>query len=235
LLVVVAGLVVATACATASPNLADRFITRGTPAIDLGGPPVAMPGGGGAFKAAAAAARPARGTASGRSTVSMAPSLESTSPRLRRSLAALALAPTSEHYLAVAHAYIAEGVRDRAYDHLVAGLEHDRRNAALHDAVARLWRDWGMHDRALTSSYTALHHAPRSAEARNTLGTILWALELRGPAIRAFADAADLAPDAWYAWHNLCQVALTSGLTRDATAYCQHARRLKQISARRRP
>lgn len=233
LALVVAILVVTSACATTRPRgLADRFIVHGTPGVDVGGPPLVMPG----FSvealreamdaARARRSRPADGASPGRTSV-VASSLESHSPRLRRALHDLAVMPTSERYLRVAQAYVAEGIPDRAYDYLAQGLTRDKRDPTLHDATARLWRDWGMLDRALTSAHTAVFLAPASPEARNTLGTVLWRLGRRGDAARAFEAAVALAPDAGYAWNNLCQTALAAGDTKTATSYCQRAARLK--------
>lgn len=160
----------------------------------------------------------------------MTTSLESSSPRLTRALTALAVATTTDNHLAVAQAYLSEGVWDRAYDYLAAGLKRDQRSAALHDATARLWRDWDQPERALTAAHTAVYLAPRSAEARNTLGTVLWALGQRSEAGKAFVAAVDLAPDAWYAWQNLCQVELAAGDTRAATMHCQRATQLRKAA-----
>ena len=237
-LLLVAALLVTTGCATGTRSLSDRFITQGTPAMDLGGPKVVLPSNSleqWREKMAALSTPSVPSPAGTRATAQSVSSLEATSPRLQRALHDLALAPTTEHYLATAHAYVAEGVSDRAYDYLAAGLERDPRSATLHDATARLWRDWGMHDRALRAAHAAVYFAPRSAEARNTLGTVLWALGQRTEAGQAFTEAADLAPEAWYAWQNLCQVALTVGHTRTATTYCQHAAQLKKLSERNRP
>lgn len=234
----VAALLVTTGCATGTHSLSDRFITRGTPAMDLGGPTVVLPGHSLDTWREQLAALPAPGApapSGQRPTAQSVSSLEATSPRLQHALHALALSPTSENYLATAHAYLAEGVRDRAYDYLAAGLERDHRSSVLHDATARIWRDWGMPDRALRSAHAAVYFSPRSAEARNTLGTVLWALGQRTEAGQAFEAAADLAPGAWYAWQNLCQVALTAGRTRTATTYCQHAAQLKRFAERTRP
>jgi Flp pilus assembly protein TadD len=234
----VATLLVTTACASGTRSLSDRFVTHGAPTMDLGGPKLVLPGNTreashGTLEALRAADVPSAGGT--RAVAQPLSSLEATSPRLQRALHALALAQTTENYLATARAYVAEGVRDRAYDYLAAGLERDQRSATLHDATARLWRDWGMHDRALRSAHAAVYFAPRSAEARNTLGTVLWALGQRTEAGQAFTEAADLAPGAWYAWQNLCQVTLTAGRTRMATTYCQHAAQLKIFAERHRP
>lgn len=159
--------------------------------------------------------------------------LEATSPMLQQALAGLAAAPTSERYLDVARAYVAAGVRDRAFDYLAEGLRHDRGNATLHDQVARLWRDWGFPERALPEASTAVYHAPQSAAARNTLGTILWALRQRQQAVRAFEAAVALDSDAAYAWRNLCTAALAVGHTGNAVTYCRRARSLSRARKER--
>lgn len=133
-----------------------------------------------------------------------AATLESISPLLRSRLAALAASPTPEAHLDVAAAYGAYGVHDRAYDHLAAGLVLHPRHAGLHEAVARLWRDWGLSERGLRHAHLAVHYAPASPAAHTTLGTVLWALDKRDLALEAFARAADLAPPASYARKNWC-------------------------------
>ena len=106
----------------------------------------------------------------------------------------------------------------------------ERDLTALHDALARAWRDWGLPERGLTSAHRAVYYAPESAEARNTLGTVLWALGQRQPARRAFEDAVALDPHAWYAVRNLCEVALTDGRTKDATTLCRRATALRKAA-----
>ena len=112
---------------------------------------------------------------------------------------------------------------DKAFDFLTEGLRHDPADASLHDALARAWRDWGFPDRGLTAAHRAVYHAPRSAEARNTLGTLLWALGQRADARQAFEAGGSTRPAGGYAWHNLCQAAMAEGQTREATSHCQRA------------
>jgi Flp pilus assembly protein TadD len=156
---------------------------------------------------------------------------ESQLPEIRDALAALALDPTTDRYLAVAYAYSSAGISDRAYDYLRAGLERDRTSAALHDALARTWRDWGFPDRALVAAHAAVYHAPTSAAMRNTLGTVLWALGNRAAAETAFEEATDLDRHAWFAWKNRCHAAFVRGATKDATAYCRTATQLRRTVA----
>ena len=190
-------------CASADGGFAARFVTPGTPAIDLGGPRPATPppAPSGPRQQPRLVAR----TSAGLGT------LESTSPRLRAELAALGAAPSIAGYLAVAAAYQAHGVDDRAFDYLAEGLARFPRAAALHDATARMWRDWGLPDRALRHAHLAARYAPSSAATHNTLGTVLWALGARDGAAGAFAAAVALDPAADYALENLCLVAAALG------------------------
>lgn len=212
LLTIAAILLATTACATTrARSLADRFVTRGVPAIDLGGPPVVLPDVSqrqlrDLEAALRAGPSPARAAAPPR-TATMATTIEAMPGPLRRALDAVAVDPSAERHLAAAQAYVNEGIRDRAYDLLVQGIRLHRRNAALHDGVARLWRDWHQLDLALTAAQTAVFLAPDSAASHNTLGTVLWALGWRADATRAFETATRLAPDAWYAWENLRRIA----------------------------
>jgi Tfp pilus assembly protein PilF len=208
-------------------TLASRFIRNGTPATDLGGVPVPdlrRPASG--PKATMPPVPPLRYLGTRQS--SSLSTVESFVPALRDALAELALEPTADRHLAVANAYLTAGIRDHAYDHLMAGLRHDRGNPALHDALARAWRDWGLPQRALSSAHAAVYYAPAAAEVHNTLGTVLWALGQRRDAERAFEDATTLDPGAWYAWSNRCHAAFNRGATKDATAYCRTASQLRR-------
>jgi Flp pilus assembly protein TadD len=218
---VVVAVATSAGCAAREPTFSSRFIAHGTPAVDLGGgEPAAI----------------VRAVASRRSPPTPAPlravsarhssnlsTLEATSPPLQRALLALAVDPTPARYLDVAAAYRAAGVRDRAFDYLVEGLLHAPGDAALHDGLARAWRDWGFADRGLAAAHRAVHYAPRAPEPRNTLGTVLWALGQRAEARRAFQEAVTLDARAWYAWRNLCHAAMSEGRTQEATALCQRA------------
>ena len=149
--------------------------------------------------------------------------LESTSPVLREQLARLGAAPSIEGYLAVASTYQGHGVHDRAFDYLAEGLVRYPRAAALHEAIARMWRDWGLPDRALRHAHLAVRYAPTSAPTHNTLGTVLWALSAREAAARAFADAVALDADATYAADNMCQA--EAALGHPMRASCTRRRR----------
>jgi tetratricopeptide (TPR) repeat protein len=221
-------LLLATAgCAQREQTLANRFVSQGTPAIDLGGldPRLASRPVGSARMPAPEPVRNVGTRHSGNLST-----LEATSPALQRALLALTLQPTTQRYLDVAAAYRKVDVRDRAYDYLNEGVRRDPTSAALHDALARAWRDWGMPARGLSAAHHAVYYAPRSAEARNTLGTVLWALGQRQQARQAFEDALALEPRAWYAVRNLCEVAMTEGRTKEATTLCRRATALRKAS-----
>ena len=212
-------LLATTACAARSPSFAARFITEGTPSVNLGGIETAVHGQPLRRPHAVMPPVPAIDMAVSRSSSNLG-SLEASSPELHGALAALAVRPTPAAYLAVAQAYSAAGVRDRAFDYLTEGLRGDKTDVALHDALARVWRDWGFPERALSAAHAAVYYGPQSPEARNTLGTVLWNLGQRGEARAAFADAVALDASAGYAWRNLCAATLTLGGTVEAIAVC---------------
>jgi len=149
--------------------------------------------------------------------------LDHRDPRLKSALAALAVAPTLNHFLEVAQAYQSLGVRDRAYDHFQQAVALEPTSAAANDGLARLWRDWGFPQFGLANAHRAVYAAPRSATSRHTLGTLLYALGLRQDAEKAFREATALDPHAWYAWQNLCSVVMADGRTKDAIPLCQRA------------
>lgn len=181
------------ACASSGPaSFAGRFIIPGTPTVDLSAPAgMASP----VAPALPAVAPPPPSAPAARTSVT-ATTLEATSPVLKARLDALAASPTPEAHLDVAAAYASYGVHDRAYDHLAAGLVLHPTHAGLHEAVARLWRDWGLPERALRHAHLAARYAPQSAAAQTVLGSVLWTLDARDAATRAFARAFALEPSA---------------------------------------
>jgi Flp pilus assembly protein TadD len=230
-----------TGCASRQQTLSNRFITDGTPTIDLGGPAVSVKS---LETAGLARARgphdklalppPESLRSVGARHSNNLSTLEASSPELQRAMLALSLQPTTQRYLEAAAAYRKAGVRDRAFDLLSEGLRRDPTDPALHDALARTWRDWGFAERGLSAAHRAVYYAPQSAEARNTLGTVLWALGQRTEARQAFEQVADLDPTAWYAWRNLCEAALAEGRTKDATEMCLRATALRKAATKRR-
>ncbi len=150
-------------------------------------------------------------------------SIESTDPALRDALVRVALQPTAEHHLQVARAYRQLGIMDAAYDYLSASLGLNGPDPAVHDALARLWRDWGYPGVGLADAYQAVYLAPDWAPAHNTLGTLLVKLGHRDDARRRFEEAARLDPGAAYAFDNLCRLSLADGRTREAIGQCRQA------------
>jgi Tfp pilus assembly protein PilF len=174
---------------------------------------------------AAAVARPdtSRPAIRELSRVSSASDLEGQDVRLRDALAAVLRAPSIATHLAAAHEYRRLGILDRAFDHLEQGAAFDHFDPAIHDTMARTWRDWGMPGLGLSSAYRAVYAAPRSATVRHTLGTILYALGRPADAEASFRAAVSLDPSAWYAWQNLCRITLDGGRTQEAIVLCQRA------------
>ena len=152
----------------------------------------------------------------------LAPTLESTDPNLQAALLALAAVPGAEAHRRVAIDYRRLGVQDAAYEHFAAAAKLEPGDAFSHDALARIWRDWGMPGNGLDDARRAVAAAPKSAAAANTLGTIFQALGEFDEAKRWYGRAAALDPDAWYAVSNLCYAQI---LTREPYAIltCQRA------------
>jgi len=123
----------------------------------------------------------------------------------------------------VADAYRRAGVLDAAFSHYSAAILLDRRDAASYDGLARVWRDLGTPARGVGDARRAIYFAPDSPEVYNTFGTLLFALGQKPEARQAFEKAVTLAPDAVYAWTNLCYTAFQSADTTSALASCRRA------------
>jgi tetratricopeptide (TPR) repeat protein len=152
--------------------------------------------------------------------------LEETDPVLSAALKTLAAATTAENLYEVGAAYHRRGLLDRAHGYYMRALRLNPRYADAHEGVARLWRDWGLPQLGLGDAHRAIYYAPASASARNTLGTLLHAAGLRGPARDAYEMAAVLDRDAGYAFSNLCYLSFVEGKASQAIAECQRALRL---------
>ncbi len=149
--------------------------------------------------------------------------IERTDAELRAALAALAGGPTPSKHRAVAAAYARLRVSDLAYEHYTAALALDPADGAAYDALARLWRDWGFPGVALADAHRAVYHLPRSAAARNTLGTVLHALGQLDEARNAYRMALRLDPAAAWALSNVCALELEAGRGPDAERACREA------------
>jgi len=134
------------------------------------------------------------------------PSIEGRDVQLRDALAALGDAPSVAAHLRVAEQYMRVGVRDLAFDHYSDALRVEPRNIAAFDGRARLWRDIGFLAPALADAHRAKFFAPRSAEVRNTLGTVLERRGLCRDALAEYREALRLKPDAAWAQQNVTRL-----------------------------
>ena len=156
-----------------------------------------------------------------------AASLEAQDPRLRAALAAAVVSRSPSSYRMVASEYWRLRVFDKAHEYLNAALAMAPQDAATFDALARLWRDAGFPQLGLADAHRAAYHAPTSAIAQNTLGTLLQAIGQRAPARDAYVRATRLDPSAAYAFNNLCYALVLDGDGRRARAACERALELQ--------
>lgn len=173
-------------------------------------------------KATAPGSPSTEGSRKQRSGAALAQMLESTDRPLMAMLAQLAVDPSAEMHRRVAQEYVRLHVLDLAHEHFSEAVQLDPTDATSYDALARIWRDWGTPALGLGDAYRAIHYAPRSAEAANTLGTLLQSLRQADAARRWYVRALLLDPQAWYAVNNLCYLDV---LTRQETAVtmCEQA------------
>ena len=73
--------------------------------------------------------------------------LESTDERISQALKELASDDSTDAHRRVADEYYRRGVLDQAHEHYTTVTQRDPRHAASFDALARIWRDWGMPQR----------------------------------------------------------------------------------------
>ena len=149
--------------------------------------------------------------------------LESRDADLAADLLRLSKAPTAAAHRAVADRYRARGVLDAAYRHYNAAVKLDARDAAGYDGLARVWRDWGLPQLALSDAHRAVYFAPASAAFRNTLGTVMQALGRREDARAAYDLAGRLDARAAYAFNNTCYLSFLEGQAEGAIAACRKA------------
>ena len=180
------------------------FVKKGSGFIDVGGPaPEASTDvSREAFRRAAAEATAMR-AAEPRSKL---PTIEDRDPVLRDALASLSTGASVEGHLRVAAEYGRVGVSDQAYDHYTAALALEPRNVRAFEGRARLLRDVGLPGMALTDAHWAKFLAPRSAEVRNTLGTILEGQGHCADALAQYREAARLQPTASWARQNVARL-----------------------------
>jgi tetratricopeptide (TPR) repeat protein len=135
------------------------------------------------------------------STVQM---VEAADPDLAAALLKLSLSPTAENHRRVAEEYVRLGILDKAHEFLTDALAIDPNDAASWDGRARIWRDWGWPNLALPDATRAVHFAPSSSAARNTLGTVLQTLGRHREAREQYEKALQLNAKAPEVLNNLC-------------------------------
>jgi Flp pilus assembly protein TadD len=140
--------------------------------------------------------------------------------------AKLQASPTPEVFVEAGEAHRTRGLIDQAYDYYTRALRLDPHSAEAYDGLARVWRDWGLAHLGLGDAYRAVYHAPASAAARNTLGTLLQAVGNRPEARRAYEAALSRDAGAAYAVNNLCYLSFVEGKSSQAISECEHALRL---------
>ena len=92
--------------------------------------------------------------------------------------------------------------------------------------IARLWRDSGLPQLAVSDAHRAVFFAPDSPVVHNTLGTIFQALGRRALARSEYERALQLDGAAAYALNNLCYGWVLEGRVAKAIAACEHALRI---------
>jgi Flp pilus assembly protein TadD len=153
----------------------------------------------------------------------IAGTIETSDPVLTSALLLVAVKRTPETLVKAAHRYYQLGIRDRAMDFYAEALERDSRHAAALDGRARVLRDWGILDQALGDAHRAKYFAPSSAEAWNTFGTILQAMNRLSDARAAYSTATRVGDPAPYAWSNLCYLSFVAGDAERALEECSTA------------
>jgi len=161
--------------------------------------------------------------ANARTTISLGNVIESRDPALASALLKLKMLPTAANHREVARAYTAAGITDFAHRHYQQALRLEPCDSSAFEGLARLWRQWGAPELALSDAHRAVHCRPGSASAYNTLGTVLVALGQLEQAKAAFEFAGRLDGRAAFALNNLCYVALQQGDGPAAQQACERA------------
>lgn len=151
------------------------------------------------------------------------PTLEKEAAALSAALSALGRQQTPDSLRIVAAEYHRLGVYDQAHKYLTRALVTKPSDSDLLDARARVSRDWGLLEPALADATRAVYFAPKSASAKNTLGTVLFGLGKTAEALAAFDDAVTLDATATFALNNACYVALVAGNEELALSRCHAA------------
>ncbi len=137
-----------------------------------------------------------------------APTLESMDAQLSAALLEASVAPSASAFRRVGREYRRVGVLDQAHEYFTRAVKLDPSDAVSYESLARIWRDWGTPHLGLADAHRAVHYAPESASAANTLGTVLQALGYTADARAWYSRAVAIDPQAWYALNNLCYMAV---------------------------
>lgn len=148
--------------------------------------------------------------------------IESQDPALRDALVELALGPTADRHRRVGMEYQRLGILDLAHAHYSRAVKLNPKDAASHDALARIWRAWGFPYLGLANAYNAVYFAPQSSAAANTMGTLFADGGNYQAALKWFERAVTLDPQAPYALNNVCDVDIRIGAPAAVEA-CRHA------------
>ena len=142
---------------------------------------------------------------------------------LSDALAWLIVDRSATRLVAVGNRYSQLLIRDKAMDYYAEAITLDETYTGALDGRARVLRDWGFIDEALSDALRAVRSSPDSAAAVNTLGTILQGLGRHDEAAVVYARAADLDPTAPHAMSNLCYLSFLAGRHDDAARRCSDA------------
>jgi tetratricopeptide (TPR) repeat protein len=151
------------------------------------------------------------------------PTVEGSDSALAAALLAATAVPSPESYRDVAQEYRRLRVYDKAHDYLTYALKLDPKDGMTHDALARTWRDSGFPQLGMGDAARAIYYSPKSAAARNTLGTLFQAMGRRAEARTQYEIAARLDPAAGYAHNNLCYGWILEGDASRALQACRRA------------
>jgi len=216
---IVAALVAGSGCAAREGRFASRFVKPGEPSATYDDPTVPAPKSTLSDYVRKLRALQSKATAKSSSL----PTIESSNPELARAILLLAMHESPENHRLAAMAYRKAGVLDFAYRHFQRAVILDACDGVSYDGMARLWRDWGMPDLALSDVHRALNCSKRSPEIYNTLGTVLEALGQPAAAERAYQNAVALDPRATFALNNLCYLQMSAGNASAAAHFCEAA------------
>jgi Flp pilus assembly protein TadD len=212
-LILSVALVAAAGCAerriyNVTPDRSDRTAAAGAPADSLSAYMAK-------FREAQAHARP--------EAPPIVRTVEGSDPALAAALLAATAQPSVETFRGAAAEYRRVRVYDKSLGYLNLALKLDPKDAMTHDAIARVWRDSGFAHLGFGDSYRAIYYAPKSAAARNTLGTLFQAMGRRSEARTQYELAAKLDPLAGYAYNNLCYGWILEGDASRAVQACRRA------------